>query len=238
MKSPLVIAFLHPANLAMLALATAAGLCAAWWLLPVGLILWGMMVLSIARQPALRVGHAMESRTPLAPRFQSKFDRIERVQVNLYNTSMAADTTIQRALQPVLSQIDALIEQVYRLCQRVSALENYRVVSEAKEDLEVEWVKLSEQANRAADPIAQREYAQSVSALEARLAKHRQVAAYLDRVDAQLTGLAGNLEGLQAEILSFQALGAASLREQRSRLVEAVRQEDRQLEAFAREGMQ
>ncbi len=156
----------------MLALVIAAGLCAAWWLLPVGLILWGMMVLSIARQPALRVGHAMESRIPLAPRFQ------------------------------------------------------------------LEWVKLSEQANRAADPIAQREYAQSVSALEARLAKHRQVAAYLDRVDAQLTGLAGNLEGLQAEILSFQALGAASLREQRSRLVEAVRQEGRQLEAFAREGMQ
>jgi hypothetical protein len=62
--------------------------------------------------------------------------------------------------------------------------------------------------------------------------------AYLDRLDAQLTRLAGNLDVLLAEVMSFQALGAAEFRRQQSRLVEAARQESRELQAFAGEGFQ
>ncbi len=41
MHSPTFDALLHPLNLATLALAAAAGLCAAWWLFPLGLLVWG-----------------------------------------------------------------------------------------------------------------------------------------------------------------------------------------------------
>jgi len=39
-------------NLATLGIAVAAGLLAAWWLLPVGLIVWAMMVIVTARATA------------------------------------------------------------------------------------------------------------------------------------------------------------------------------------------
>ena len=151
-RKPILVALLHPVNLTMLALVVAAGLCAAWWLFPIGMLLWGYMVVRVARHPSLQISHAMESRTPLAPRFQSKLDRLERVQVNIYNNLAAGDPEVQRTLRPLEGEVNALIDQAYRLGQRVSALENYHVVSQSKDDLEVEWARLNQQAATATDP--------------------------------------------------------------------------------------
>ena len=78
MRSPTVTGLLHPLNLVMLGLVFFAALVAAWWLLPLGLVLWLVMVVTVARDPSLRISHRMQSRAPLAPRFQRYFDRIER----------------------------------------------------------------------------------------------------------------------------------------------------------------
>jgi hypothetical protein len=40
----MVTAFLHPLNILMLVLAILAGIFAAWWLAPLGLLLWLIMV--------------------------------------------------------------------------------------------------------------------------------------------------------------------------------------------------
>jgi hypothetical protein len=52
MRSPLLTALFHPLNLTTLAVAVAAGLCAAWWLFPLGLLVWLIMVVGVARDPA------------------------------------------------------------------------------------------------------------------------------------------------------------------------------------------
>ncbi len=54
MRSPSlwVSAFTDRMNLATLGIAIAAGLLAAWWLLPVGLIVWGIMVIITAKATA------------------------------------------------------------------------------------------------------------------------------------------------------------------------------------------
>jgi len=54
MQPPYLDALRHPLNLAVLALAVAAGLCSAWWLFPVGLVVWGIMVVVHAHDLALR----------------------------------------------------------------------------------------------------------------------------------------------------------------------------------------
>ncbi len=53
MSTPFLAALRQPRNLAMLPLSIAAGLCAAYWLLPVGLVLWLIMVLISSRSPSL-----------------------------------------------------------------------------------------------------------------------------------------------------------------------------------------
>src|SRR5262245_30386223 len=103
-RSPLVTALINPLNLATLGLAVAAGLCAAWWLFPAGLLVWGIMVASIALDPSLRMSAAIERRAPVAPRFQTQFDRIERAQVNIFNSIAQAQPAMRGVLQPVKTE--------------------------------------------------------------------------------------------------------------------------------------
>ena len=52
MRSPWMSAFTDRMNLATLGIAIAAGLLAAWWLLPVGLIVWAIMMILTAKATA------------------------------------------------------------------------------------------------------------------------------------------------------------------------------------------
>src|SRR5713226_997446 len=146
-------ALINPLNLAMLALAVAAGLCSAWWLLPFGLLLWLVMVLTITFDPSLRMSETMESRAPLAARFQVPFDRIERSQVSLFNALSAADPRIRTAFRQVQAEADGLVNQAYLLCQRMSALENYRLVTTSSGDLDSDLKRLQAQVASATDPM-------------------------------------------------------------------------------------
>jgi hypothetical protein len=232
MRKPIITALLHPINLSMLALAAAAGLCSAWWLFPLGLLLWLLMVIVVARDPSLQIRHTVQSRTPLARRFQSKFDRIERLQVKIFNAINSANSVNRRVLQPVMDDVSALTDQAYKLCQRSTALENYRLVSEKNEDLESEWVRLSKQVEGASDLVAQREYQQSLDALERRLGKHRQAVAFLDRIDAQMEGLASSLQSVLTEVIRLQAIGEESVRLGRDELLKMLQVEESELRRF------
>ena len=52
MRSPWMSALIDRMNLATLGIAIAAGLLAAWWLLPAGLIVWIIMVIITAKATA------------------------------------------------------------------------------------------------------------------------------------------------------------------------------------------
>ena len=71
MRSPTLSALFNPLGIATLAMSVAAGLCAAWWLFPLGLVIWGVMVYGLATDPALRRLQMMQSRAPVAQRFRA-----------------------------------------------------------------------------------------------------------------------------------------------------------------------
>jgi hypothetical protein len=52
MRSPLSQALTDRMNLAVLGIAVAAGLLAAWWLFPIGLVVWGIMLIVTINQAA------------------------------------------------------------------------------------------------------------------------------------------------------------------------------------------
>jgi len=232
MQNPYLQALLNPINLAMLALAAAAGLCAAWWLFPLGLVFWALMFFRVARDPVVQIDHGVQSRSPLAPRFQTRFDRIERLQIRLFRNLSSADSDTKKALQPIQEQANSLTEQAYRLCLRVSALENYRLISELKENAALEKANLTDQLAKATDARLQQEYTQALESLEQRLLKRKQVSTFLDRLDAQLTGLGNTLEEVLAEVLRLQALGKSEVKKQQKPLLERLQQESAELVSF------
>jgi chromosome segregation ATPase len=235
MRSPLLTALLHPLNLAMLGLSLFALLFSAWWLFPVGLLFWAIMVLAIARNPSLRFNAAMQSREPLAQRFQRYFDRIERSQVGIFNTLSSAPPRTRRALQPLHSEVDALTRQVHSLCRRMTALENYRLVAQSQADLQGDLKHIEESISRTEDDLVRREYEESRDAMRGRLAKLERVSTQLERVEAQLLSLANEMDGTVTEVIRLQAMGPEDAANYMPALVKKLQGQRAELEAFERE---
>ena len=234
-RKPIVVALWHPLNVLMALLTVFAGLVAAWQLFPLGLLLWGVMVWQVAREPALQINHQLQSRKPLPQRFQRAFSRLERAQLSIFNSLASAPTSTRQALQPVQAEVARLVEEAYILCERMTALENYRVVTQAKIDLTAELRQIDERIEGTQDPIIRREYQTSRRTLEERLAKFEAVTRQLDRLDAQLLSLANALDTTVAEVIHLQARRAAELSSEVERLVQQLQTHYRTLEAFERE---
>jgi predicted nucleic acid-binding Zn-ribbon protein len=218
-------------------LATFAGLVAAWWLFPLGLLLWLAMVIAVSRDPSLRFSHEMHSRAPIAQRFQRYFDRIERAQVSVFNSLASAPSRTRKALKPVQDELEMLTDQVYRLCRRMTALENYRLVSESTSTLQADLQQIDEAIDRAGDPMVKQQYEDSRRTLLERIAKLRLVASDLDRVEAQLLGLANEMDGVVTEVIRLQAAGPADAERGVPALVARIREQVTQLQESEQEAV-
>jgi flagellar biosynthesis chaperone FliJ len=235
MRSPFVTGLLHPLNLLTLGIAVFAGLVAAWWLFPTGLLLWLIMVVVVSRDPSLRISHEVRTREPIAQRFQPYFDRVERAQVSVFNSLSSAPGRTRKALHPVQEELEALTDQAYRLCRRMTNLENYRLVFEATSDLQADLQQIDEAIDKAGDPLVKQQYEDSRRTLLERIAKLKLVASDLDRVEAQLLGLANEMDGVVAEVIRLQAAGPEEAERQMPRLVTELRAQSIQLEKTEQE---
>ncbi len=238
MRSPIITALFHPLNIAMAGLTIFAGLVSAWWLFPIGLLFWVAMIVTVSRDRALRFNHQMQQRSPLAQRFQRYFDRIERAQVSIFNTLSAANSRTQRALQPIQQEVDTLTSEAYSLCQRMTSLENYRMVSQSQPDLSSDLDHINELIEQTDDPQVRQDYEESRRALRERLSKLKGVSVHLDRVEAQLMSLANEMDGVVTEVVRLQAAGPDRASAQVPAIAERLRQETEQLRAFEEQAAQ
>ncbi|MEK7787185.1 MAG: hypothetical protein AAB658_17420, partial [Chloroflexota bacterium] len=185
MRSPTLTALFNPLGIATLAMSLAAGLCAAWWLFPLGLIVWGVMVYGLATDPTLRRLQMMQSRASVAQRFQAPFDRIERTQTSVDNTISDSHRRVQPMLEPLRDEIATLVERTYQLCSRMTVMENYRSVQSYQGTQQAEILRLDTQLAEATDPIVKREYEESRKAVQKRIDALHAIGVQSDRIEAQ-----------------------------------------------------
>jgi len=232
MRNPYLEALIHPINLSMLAIVTTAGLCAAWWLFPLGILFWIIMILNIAHDPSLRIFYQIKSRQPLAPRFQTKFEKIESWQVKLYNTLIVTKPKVRKAFQPVQNEANNLANKIHDLCQRNSALENYRLVNAHNQDLENEWITLKSEIEKTSDPSIKESLTHSLRNIETRMGRHQQVTTQLESVDDQIEVAEKTMEKVVTDVLRLQALGLSAIKKDRERLLEQIHHVSKQIEQF------
>src|SRR5258708_5229399 len=145
MRSPILTALLNPLNLAALALSVAAGLCAAWWLFPIGLLMWALMVFVVASDQRLRLEYTQQTWAPLAQRFQPGFDKLTRAQASIYNSISDFSPRLKGALEPVNEEINKPVERTHGVCNKMTSLENYRSVQVFNGNLQAQTVQLDTQ---------------------------------------------------------------------------------------------
>ncbi len=237
MRSPLITALLNPLNLAMLAGSALAGAFAAWWLLPLGLALWAIMVANIATDKAIRINYNMEARLgTLSGRFQEPYAKAVKAQMRIFNALLSASGGNKRALEPVQNEVETLVTKIYTVCQQMTAPENFLAVSRAKNaDLEGERALLVLSIDKSMAPEILREKQEAIKSLDARIQKTRAISAALDHLDAQLDSTIAVLEALLPDILRLQVLGAAQTRQEVPAILQKLRLETEQLSAAAQE---
>jgi hypothetical protein len=235
MRSPLKAAFLNPLNLAILALAVAFGLCAAWWLFPLGLIAWTIMFVLAYRDPSLQLDQTIQARSPLAQRFQKPFDRVQRGQISLYNNLRSAKPQVRQRLQPVQDAVNTLTDRAYHLCQRMTTLQNYYLVTKTNRDFEGEAFVLKVKIENSSDEGIRRDYQESLKALGDQANNFQQISTLLERVESQLTSVSNTIENVLVDVIRLQALQPEQIDREMPALLQPILAQSEQLLRFERE---
>jgi hypothetical protein len=236
MRSPLVTALFHSLNPAMLAVAILAGLVAAWWLFPLGVILWIVMIARIATDRRIRLDYDMNARSgTLSTRFQEQYAKVVRSQMRIFNSLMSASGRTKLALDPVQAEIELLTTRVYSLCRQMTGPENFVKVSKMNTDLDGERALIKLSLEGVTDPLIKREKEEALQALDERIKKLKNVSTLLDRVEAQLASMTTTMDGILSDIVRLQALGSAQAEKEAQDIIRQVRAQAAQVEEFAKE---
>lgn len=234
-RSPFLTALFHPASLSMLALTAAAGLCAAWWMAPVGLFLWLIIFIVAYRDPALKLGNTVAGRATLAYRFQDKFERVQKTQTSLFITLGSAPAKAQRLLNPIQQAVNELVEQTYQVCLRYANVDNYIAVTRANKNFSDEIEALEGKLVAATDEHVRKEYEEALHTLRAQADNVQRMINLLERFETQLTTLTSSLESIHAEAVRLQTVDEQTIRTTIPDLLRQIEAQSQELKGFERQ---
>ena len=232
-RPPLLTALLNPINLSMLALTVAAGLCSAWWLAPIGLAFWLVMVLVIARDPRVQITFTRQARQPLAQRYQTRFDRLDRARISIFNTlERINDSSLRKSIEPVQSTLDDLVEHAYGLSLQMTALDNNFAIQRISNNFEDDIAKMQKGIKDAVIDSDRKEFDQTLESLKSRQAQLKNVSTLLSRFEAQLTGTNNAVDSVVTGVVGLQGRGVKQVETKIAQLLQIIQIEQDELDQF------
>ena len=239
MKPHYRVAFRQPLNIAMLIATFLAGVIAAWWMFPIGLVVWGFMVWGVATHPVTQLESVQPERPVAVPRFQSSLDRIEDIQRQVLNAIGATKNPIRQALTPLQTEVNGLVDKCHAMAQRARPLETQRQ-SRAKMDssLESEIATLDQQLTQVTDDGIKKVLEKSRASLQVQLNNRNALMAQLDHVDSLLSGVATVLANMATEIARLPKLDGSAAATRIGELTADLRQQSTALGELAKTFLQ
>jgi hypothetical protein len=235
-RSPFLTAVFHPINLVMLVLIVVAGLCSAWWLAPVGLVFWIVMVFMIARDPGLQMTFTRQNRQPLATRFQTRFDRLDKARLSIFNAvSRSNSQELQKQIEPVQTALDELTEHAYQLCLRLTALDNNSVVQKLTSNLDNNIADMQKKISEASDDAARKEYEDTLHSLQAQQTQQKTISALLSHFETLLTGTDSVVDNVVTAVVSLQGQDPKQAGDKIPAILQSIQNEQNELKQFDEE---
>ena len=192
----------------MFALTVGAGLCSAWWLAPIGLVFWLVMVIIVTRDPGLQINFTRQSREPLSQRFQTRFDRLDRARISIFNSLQGVSPAFRKRIQSVQDTLEELVEHAYQLCLNMTALDNNFQVQQLSNNFNDDIETMQKNITGAANNHEKKEFEETLQSLEARKAQLKNVGTLLARFEAQLTGTNNAVDSVVTNIASLKGRDA------------------------------
>ena len=232
-RSPFLTALFHPVNLSMLGLTLAAGVCSAWWMAPIGILLWLAMIFFIARDPGLQMTFTRQNRQPLAQRFQIRFERLDRARFSIFNAmGQAKSPALQRTVEPLQTALDEMVEHAYQICLRLTAIDNNFAVQQLSNNFDDEIAKMQKNLDEATDAASRTEFAATLQSLQTRQTQLKAVGQLLTRFETQLTGTTSAIDGVVTTVASFQGRDAKQVAPKIQPLLDIIQTEQTELQQF------
>lgn len=234
-NSSFAMAFRQPVVIFTILMAVFAGLFAAWWLAPVGLLLAMVMMLRMTNSPTAKLNDKIRQRATLTHEFEEKFHRIESYELRLYNAVSSASIKQQTVVRPILEKVTDLVGQVHNLCTQMSSLQSfYRQTSSTESKFELNQKKLAMKLKieTAVNEQERREYQEAYDALDERIDKIDEVDSYMTRVDNLLAGVEHTLNVVIAETIFLTGQSGHAARKKMDELLAMIDEEQQHLRDF------
>ena len=216
----------------MLALTAAAGLCSAWWLAPIGFVFWLVMVAVVARDPGLQINFTRQSREPLAQRFQTRFDRLDRARASIFNSLQGVSPAFRRNIQPVQDTLEDLVEHAYQLCLNLTSMDNNFHVQQISNNFDDDIETMQKNIAGATSNNDKKEFEETLKSLQARKAQLKSVGTLLSRFEAQLTGTNNAVDSVVTNIASLKGRDAKQIEGKILPLLQVLQTEQEKLKQF------
>lgn len=208
--SPYLAALVRPLNLLVLLAAIASGATVGIWLLPLGLIAYGLAVWLAGRDPlAARQAQRPKPAKLSSVTFRTIVEEIDRSQRSVGDAVSQAEGPLARVLGSVLTQTEELVDQVHLLASKGQLIEQY-LGANSPAQLQNQIDNLDIQLSSTSDAYTVQQLQDTRRALVDRQNNARALETYIGRIMAQLTNIDANLDNVLSEVIRLRTADAVS----------------------------
>jgi chromosome segregation ATPase len=196
----------------VLVCAVLAGLLVYWWLLPLGLLVYGLLVFMGGNDPTVAAAskQAPVSRPRLkSETFKSQLEAIERTQQEIQRSVAQTPGPVGRLLARVTDETRELVVQSYDLSSKGEIIEGYMARVNLA-DIQKRISATDRQISATADPYTLQQLQETRAALAEKQRHAADLTTYVGRIQAQLQNIHANLDNILAETVRLRTADAVS----------------------------
>ncbi|MEM8530161.1 MAG: hypothetical protein AAGF95_04915 [Chloroflexota bacterium] len=224
----------QPLALVVLISAILAGITVALWLLPLGILAYGSMVVLSARNPNLQQqAHRTSRRRLTNVQLRDQFATIERTQREIRQGVTQSAEPLRHILTPVSSQAQELVDEAYMLCEKGEIIEQYltNVNSQALQD---RINTIDRQLTTTTDQYTIHQLQETRDALTDKQNNARDLETYRGRINAQLQNISASLDNVLAETVRLRTADAVSANATSNQVAQRLGDLKADMDAFQR----
>lgn len=199
----LLMAARQPLAIAVVVVAILTGLLIVPWMLPLGIIVYILVVFIASRDETLRTAQAEQRKlaTLTSQTFLGKINRIKHAQDDVENAlGHVKGHLAQRLGERVLPQTEALIARAYTLAQKGQTIEEY-LNQVNYHQLQRRINEVDNQIDRTTDSYTIDQLQGTRKALVEQLNSAKALETYIGRINSQLDNIDANLNTIPAQIM-------------------------------------
>jgi DNA repair exonuclease SbcCD ATPase subunit len=226
----------QPLNLAVLVAALLGGLFSALWLLPLGLVIYCVVIVLAARDPAMSSVVQNSARIAAvskitSPTFRAMIDDIDRSQREVERSASQAEPALARLLGNVASQTRELVNQAHELAGKGQAIETYLATINYRQ-IQDQIDRIDTQIANTTDTYTLQQLQETRKALVDRQSNAQALETYIGRINAQLQNIDANIDNVLAETLRLRTADAVSANSASNQVADRLRDLNADMDAF------